>query len=258
MRYLVFFVFFFSCCVAMCEQPVPVPVYEKDNLAWNKWDTRNFTVLSIDEKQGESLKNEIESLKSSLSLGWGFQDEEFPERCKLMCVSDAAMLKRLFGLDSPRCDAAGTSRSIWIDRDRLDLLPSLVAAACLSEKSPLVKNGVSFLNLPLSELREGISKAGDISISEMLDSGRWSSAQSDARSSMERKSAVVCLMLRRELGRERFVRFLEGAQDGSSIMGLYGFGDLGKFDRTASRYSKNISEDVEKGIVPDKYLRLCQ
>jgi hypothetical protein len=70
----------------------------------------------------------------------------------------------------------------------------------------------------------------------------------------DRNSALVCLMLRKEFGEQKFIQFLSSNQDEDSIKMIYGFKNLMEFDGTLGRYLENLKKDIGSGATPDSYL----
>jgi hypothetical protein len=48
--------------------------FELKNLQWNRYVTKNFTILSIDNEKGKILSESIEEIKTSSLVRWGFPD----------------------------------------------------------------------------------------------------------------------------------------------------------------------------------------
>lgn len=273
MRFALLFSVFLFCSPCFAEDAVrailvePEAVSKKENFTWNKWETQNFIVLSIEKDHGLSLKRGIESVKEAHADKWGLKNSDLNTKCKVICVRDAEMLKRFFGIDSPRAetrsDISGkvSTSAIWIDFKSSQELPSLVAFVCASDGSfgdnkLYVQRGISLLSLPSEKVKSELAQAGVVDFSEIssLSSENWFALPFQERASFDRKSAMVCLMLRKEFGEERFLKFLLGPQDQESIQNVYGFKDASEFNRTLNRYSENISKDIGKGTTPDSYV----
>ena len=269
---LLFYVFLFCspCFAENAEKAIlvePEAVSKKENFTWNKWETKNFIVLSIEKDHGLYLKREIESVKEAHADRWGLKNYDLNAKCKLICVPDADMLKRFFGVDSPRAetrkDSSGkvSASAIWIDLKSFQDLPSLVALICASDGSfgdnkLSVQRGTSLLSLPSEKVKSELAQAGVVDFSQIssLSSEKWFDLPSKERASFDRKSAMVCLMLRKEFGEERFLKFLLGPQDQESIQNVYRFKNASEFNGTLNRYSENISKDIGEGTTPDSYV----
>jgi hypothetical protein len=242
-------------------------VSEKENFTWNKWETENFIILSIEKSHGLEIKRSVESMKDSYFARWGFEGRKPSGKCKLICVPDEETLKRFFGIDAPRAEARSGSGNfpvcaIWVDFKRLDELPSLMSFVCSSEYFSSNKNrwfvqrGVSLLSLPVPKVKAEISGLEGLDFSEIssCDHEKWLLMSPQNRSLFDRRSALVCLMLRKEFGFDRFASFLLNEQGEKSVNSVYGFEDLEKFNATLRRYSENLTRDIESGSTPDSYV----
>lgn len=263
-------IFCVPCFAEKVEKAIliePETVSEKEKFTWNKWETENFIILSIDKDHGLSLKSSIESIKDAHAERWGINKSNLSAKCKLICVRDPEMLERFFGVESPRAETrkdiyGKTSVSaIWIDFDRIQQLPSLVAMICSSDGSAgdnnlYVQRGISLLSLPAKMIKSELSQSSMVDFSEVLSfsSEKWFSLSPQERSALDRKAALICLMLRKEFGQEKFLNFLSSSQDQDAIIKIYGFRDLSEFNSTLNRYSQNISNDIIEGKTPDSYV----
>lgn len=273
MRLAFLFSFLVLCSPCFAEDAVrailiePEVVSQKENFTWNKWETENFIILSIEKDHGLSLKRCVESVKDECSERWGLEKTGLKAKCKVVCVRDQEMLKRFFGVDSPRAetrrDSSGkiSTSAIWLDFKRIQELPSLVMFICASDGSFggnkfYVQRGMSLLSLPSERLKSELAQSGKLDFAEVssCNSDKWFSMPSQDRSSFDRKSALVCLMLRKEFGEERFLKFLLGEQNQDSVQSVYGFRDAAEFNGTLNRYSENLSKDIGEGITPDSYV----
>src|SRR4051812_26115945 len=69
------------------------------NLAWNRYTTENFAILSIDDEQGRWLAHNIEHIKKWCLTRWGFPENSrhlFTKECRVFCVPDKILMKKLF------------------------------------------------------------------------------------------------------------------------------------------------------------------
>ena len=270
----VFFLIFSSFCFGDEASQAIYPFADKksnqeDGLVWNKWDTENFVVLSLDKNQGIELKNLVETVKDSVCENWFLDVPSLPIRCKIMFVPNRELLAKLFNIDAPHmevrrnADGKVSLCAIWITTEDLDLLPFLVCSlcvaddVCLNKQSHLVQRGISFLSKPLDCTRRDIIEPGQINSKNLLSMTRekWISLTPKEKQVFDAHSAIFCLLLRKEFGGSLFARFAASAnQDESSLRLIYGFKDLEQLDSILKRYSENLIKDIDIGIVPDDYL----
>lgn len=235
----------------------PVPDDLKD-LVWNKWDTDNFIILSIDKNQGNHIKNNIEQIKTWLITRWGLPDLKFQGETKIVCVTNKSLLKRIFRLDEPKYniqkneDGSIKSCAVWFSLEDLENMPlKELSKLCIDQveshynkKFPVFcKNGMNFLNQDLRQIKNSIleNPIDKISIKEIFDD----------KSNKEIESGVVCLLLRKEFGENNFLNYLM-----SKDIGYFGFKDNEKIEETTNRYYKNLFEDLKNKKVPDDYLKI--
>lgn len=245
-----------SNCLA--EEP-PKPALQRnpppglEGLVWNKWDTPNFIVISLDKNQGASMKQEVESVRGEIESRWrlSFGSDRV---CKIVCVPDSVMLKRLFGLSEPRCEvrtlaSGGVEAAVWLDIERKNLLPSLVAEAELLSggKRSFVAKGVPLLERSPTFVRERLLSAPELG----LDSILGKSSEKVSPDALAANSAFLCLLVRKEFGA---LRFGECSASSSSVAESLGFSSEDEFISTFSRYRRNLSLDLKSGRTPDGYL----
>jgi hypothetical protein len=248
------------CLLLLCasaslasEPPRPVASRETppglEGLVWNKWDTPNFVVISLDKGQGSSIRGEAESTLGSFLERWHLSPSK--RECKLVCVPDAVMLKRLFGLSEPRCEVrrsdSGVEAAIWIDVGRKDLLPSLIAESELlsGDCAAFAVRGVPLLESSASTVRERLLASIDAPLAPAVGK----SDEVDAKV-VEANAALLCLLVRKEFGGVAFGR----ASSSESPWVALGFSSEGEFASTFARYRANLSADLKSGRTPDGYL----
>lgn len=239
-------------------------VSNKENFTWNKWETDNFIVLSIEKSHGIAIKKTLESIRKSHFEKWGANESEFSSKCKIICVPNPEILKRFFGIEKPRAevrrDDSGKTAvcAVWFDFDRLSELPGLVASVSeeMTNNKFYVKRAIVLLSSSVQKIKEDLSRASYFDVGDLIACGqeKWSKMSPEERSLFDKNSALLCLMLRKEFGREYFSEFLRSPQDKSSIVSVYGFKDLDEFNGVLSRYIENLTKDISTGRVPDSYL----
>lgn len=236
-----------SCQAALSSEDI-FPVASKE-MVWNKWETENFIILSINYSFGDKLKSRIESIKSDLCEEWGIQDAAFSSKCKIVCVPDEKMLSKFFSVDFPKFEAKKGSdeMSIWIDEGRLSFFKRLMLSALLKNKPAYIQRGVPLLATSVDNIAEGIV------LLDKPDFLKTISSDDSIKSSdtvFDFESLVVCLFLRREFGIEVFSSVLKGKSPESAC----GFSDKDSFASSLGRYFENLKNDLKSGKTPDAYL----
>lgn len=253
MRILVFALLFLMSVPVLCaELPVPAALGQDSpstkGMVWNKWETDNFILLSIDFGFGKKLKSSLESSKSGFCESWGLFDKPLPVKCKVVCVPDPSLLKRFFSLDRPRCEVrtdeskSVTELAIWIDEERSSELPGLIAAACLHGQPAFLSKGIpKIVSLSAVEMSELI-----------LSSGSSPAAAFRSGDPSDSDSVVACLFLRKEFGSLVLSRVVS---EGLPPEKACGFVDEKSLELTLKRYCDNLKSDLESGKTPDSYLK---
>lgn len=241
--------------------PVKEPVSFREDLIWNKWDTENFIILSLDKKQGLDLRDSVEKIRTEFLNSWGIESQNSTVKCKLICVPDQQFLSKFFNINAPHCevryDSSGNVSvcAIWIDYNRLDNLSSLVGSISISvlprKMNPAIRQGVVALSATPESIRALLGSSSEVDTKTLFTTDINSAKDKD---DYKRKSALLCLMLRREFGKDNFAAFMQSQQGEDQIRSFFGFSGHEELSKTLSRYSKHLSNDIIGGKTPDKYL----
>jgi hypothetical protein len=259
--------------VGRAESQQIVPLVEeksavsfREDLVWNKWDTKNFIVLSLDKRQGVVLKGVVEEVRLSFFDSWGLPVDDSLVPCKLVCVPDRQTLQNLFSVDSPRCevrhapDGKVSTCAIWVDYENIHMLPYLVASVSVSDSvcpfklSPVFQNGMVSLSGPVQSVRSLLGSRSSVDSRSLfsIKGEAWSSSKD--KEGLNRKCALFCLMIRKELGSAAFSSFAMGDQSEDSVKKALGFTGHDELSKTLERYSENLAGDISKERTPDEYL----
>jgi hypothetical protein len=241
----------------MADQPIATTLPSSE-FVWNKWDTENFIVLSIDKSQGLSIKNKIEAIKSSFEKKCG-KKFDFSIPCKVICTPDGKLLSRFFNIDASRAEARRDSdgkivvSAIWTEFEDIDSLSSLVATICLenSNNSLCIKRGLVELEKNVNYTKSNFEEYSKIDAKKIF---LTNSPQPEESQIFNKSSALICLLLRKEFGSTKFDSFMSSSQDEVALKTIYGF-SFESFSETANRYFENLSKDIKNNKVPDKYLQ---
>lgn len=226
-----------------------------DGTVWNKWETENFVILSIDYGFGDRLRSSVESDRESVCLSWGVVPSPLPVKCKIVCVPSATMLAELFSIESPRCETRGGDKSvpkeiaIWLDQGRSSCLRGFLLSVSLHDAPLYLQRGTNAL--ASRESSDDIASLENPSFDGFfITSSALSDLDRDARFQFDRESAVLCLLARREFGSLLFSSLSRGLSPDSAM----GFPDEKSFAETARRYFSNLKADLQSGRIPRSYL----
>jgi hypothetical protein len=236
---------------------VPEVPSDLKGLVWNKWDTDNFIILSIDEQQGIFLKDNIEEIKKEVLDKWGIKNFNFSNKCKIVCTTNKKLLDRIFRISESkheiRRDQNGAIQmsAIWFTLEDDQMPISDIANVCLEHANLDIPyycvKGMSVLsdssNFKKNMLMQNFSEINKDLIYKTME-------ESSEIESFDLKSAVICLMLRKEFGKDNFIQFLK-----TNDYNCFGYNsDLENFEEILNKYYNYLLEDMTNNEVPDEYL----
>ena len=282
---LLFLALVFSNCAVFAQDsnilmPAGAQLVQNDfqDLAWNRYTTDNFTILSIENKQGKWLSYNIENIKSWCLKRWGLPNIEFEKECRIMVVPNKELLKKLFNISESRYEARMVDGkleiiALWLsldsEEDLVDTVPYFVTICSLLEidqkfnikSNLLLTKGMAELNRSLVKIKGNIKIASDIEGKDIVnalgvDSTKYKKMSQDDLKNFNSKSLIVSLMLRKEFGESRFLRFLFSNKNTNDSLGvIYNF-DSESFDKSYTRYCKDLASEIKSDKVPDFYLQV--
>lgn len=257
-------------------QVQPTPPSPQENLAWHRWQTTNFVVLSLNQEHGAFLVHNIERVKSWVLTRWGFPDIKFNNEFRVICVPNKDYLKKFFKIDyyhfEARTDQNGKKLNVaWfsMDENPQDVVARVVTEVALREFKEQygVKLGVwayrgmGLLNCPSPAIRsnfatlQATSMRGAKELFEMTEES-FNKLTTEDRRKFDTEAAAMCLLLRKEFGPQKFVQFLVGGANEMALGQTYGFQGYGHFDMSFKRYTFNLAADIMRNVTPDSYLQV--
>lgn len=292
MKYFIFVnLFLISSCFAQVAIPVPLQnskmisgtsavfpnapekaqktevLDEYKDLVWNKLDTENFIILSIDKKQGTYIKNNIENIKSWIVTRWGLSDFNFSSECKIICVSNRELFSKLFKIDQIHYEIRKDNEdkiklcAIWMCYDDLEKIPYCLSDICFSEmeqnknkKIPFhIKKGMCYLSKNLDTLKKEMVDLPKEKVSyENISSKKIEDIKDNALGNYEKQCAIACLLFRKEYGQINFVNYLSD----NDLNKNFGINNAKILDEILNRYYENLLSDLKEDKVPNDYLNI--
>lgn len=297
MKYAIAALLLLFCLTPVHGQDEPALVYpaallesgkptdpELQNLQWNRWTTENFTILSIDNNQGKWLHDNIEQIKAWCMTRWGFPDYKFTKECRIMCVPNKSLLKKLFNLEQASCevrrkDGVIEISAIWLvlDDKPARTIPVYLTQVCLAEFEAKhnvtigwwAKRGMSHLNGTLPDIRSQLMSLGTVIgqdqpvyVSEKMftmTEDDYYKEKVENRKIFDQQAVALCLLLRREFGEAKLQGFLRISSRNSAedvLRIVYGFSGFGHFDSSYVRYMRDLTSDISQNKTPDSYLEI--
>lgn len=250
------------------------------NLVWNKWDTDNFTILSLDQSQGKYLHENIESMKVWVLRRWGLPEKfRFSAECKVMCVPTKELMKKLFRLEQSHAEVRMENGNIkesvlWLVLDKpipAEIIPSALTVVCLREFEVVQKKSIGFwahrgmsvlngtpeqieivLGIPTLTNKTYSSKT----LFEMTEE-KWLKLSADKKASYDRVVTALCLLVRKEFGQDNYWNLAVTKGSEQNLNNTLGFLSYSEFDATLKRYVNNLSNDIMIGNrTPTRYLQI--
>lgn len=262
---------------AVVEAPLEDP--ELKNLEWNRYVSKNFVILSIDNQKGKELAETIEGLKSKSLSRWGFPDVTFSKECRIFAVPSYNLLKKLFNITAPRAQLRKDVNVLWVvldDQLEKSVSPFLSQVALAeyetAQKTTLpfwFKRGAFGLSAVPADIRQELKnfeetarKEQFVHTAEQMLVGteeEYNKQSAENKKIYDRQALCLCLLLRKEFGEVKlqgFLRILSRNKPDVSVAVVYGFKDLASFDKNYIRFMKDLTGDVTQNETPDSYLTI--
>lgn len=280
-KYVEFLILFFLTTSIVCAQDIIYPYganapVDSDikNLEWNRYSNDDIVILSIDNEQGKWLNSNIESMRFWCLGRWGFPESRFTKECRIFCVPNKQLLKKLFNLEQSKFELRKDVTAIWFSMEDgpSSILPPLLTQICLSEfeikhnvKFGLwFKHGISQLNGVTSDIRKNITnlKQQSVLTSEKIftmTEEDYFKENVEIRRIFDKQSLILCVMLRKEFGEAKLQGFLRIASNNKSqdvLRVVYGFSGFVHFDKQYYRFIQDLASDVLNNKTPDAYLEI--
>lgn len=253
---------------------------------WNRWTSENFVVCALDEDQASYLNQNLEKIKTWIYSRWGLEDSKFAAECRIICVSDKVLFKKLFGLSSSKAeirkDNSGriklTVVYLLFDSKPSNVIPPPLTEVCLAEYeqrtnvkfSWWVHRGMSRLNATVNDIKTDLTNLKPLVDKDQpmyFSQGILNMTESDYIKQSEANrliydycSSVFCLLLRKEFGQDKFLEFLTASAVGNkpenALINTYHFDGFNDFDVVFKSYVFDLIDDIVNNKTPDKYLQV--
>jgi|688.fasta_scaffold96059_5 hypothetical protein len=258
---------------------------ELEGLFWNRWTSKNFVVCSLNDPQAQYLHKHLELVKGWTFSRWGMYDIDLSVPCKLICVDNKDIYRKLFNLSATkveiRRDSSGkiteTVIFLLIDGPPSHTVPIPLTEVCLAEFAQYYQGnfaiwtfrGMGKLNGTLEQIRKCIlevkpklEKNEPLFYSKgilEMNYEQYKTLPEDQKLLFDNCATIFALMIRKEFGQEKYLKFLQktaenAPQDG--VKKVLMFNDYDGFDRALRRYMIDLSNDITSGKTPDSYLQI--
>jgi hypothetical protein len=301
MKNMIFALVFLFCCPVFGQgeitkvyspQEVSVEVNnskgipkELEGLSWNRWTSKNFVVCSLNDIQAQYLHKHLELVKVWAFSRWGLPDHDFPTQCKLICVDDKDLYRKLFNLERTKVEIRRDDRDkiketvifLLIDGPPSQTVPIPLTEICLAEfcqKNNVKFNlwtykGMSNLNGSMEqirsrvvELKSHLDENDPLFFSKgimELEASQYTQLSEEKKRLYDNCCTMFCLMIRKEFGQDVYLNLIKEAPvmtAEEAIKSSLKFESYDKIDRTFKRFMIDLSNDVVDGKTPDSYLQI--
>lgn len=249
------------------------------DLAWNRFETKNFEVLSVSKEDGRKLSDSLERMRAWSLERWGIKSDDFAVKAKVVLAPDREAFVKLFGKDAPgvRVDRDGLrvkAASVWVwaePRWETGALQQYLTEVCVADFEarhrvtiPLwarvgmagLNSNVASIRGDLAPLHEVFSKNEPCFWTEDLlamTPEKLKRYKATDQALFRREAVALCLYLQKERG--KFVPFLEAAmQSPDKALRVLDLTEDRQLDAALHAYMANLSKDLVDNKVPNSYL----
>jgi hypothetical protein len=247
-----------------------------ENLKWHRRTVGKFEILSLNDEQGKFLQKNLPQIKKWALTRWGFQNIPMTANCRIMCVPNDELMKKLFRIrrskSEPFRDHEG--KTIHVAFLQLDDRPVNSVAGPLTtvflseiEKKHNHKlgfwahRGMNKLNATVPKIRSDFlefkKSKKRFSAKELLKMKEkdWRGLVEKDRDLYDNQCMAMMLLLRKEFGQRNLHSFLgTNIKNPKAIWEVYGFSGYREFDESYKRYITDVTNDISKNRTPDDYL----
>lgn len=244
---------------------------EYKDMQWNRYTTKNFTIMSIENNEGKWLFNNLENIKKSSLKKWGIIDKDLSVECRIMVVNNKDILKKFFNLTDSKIelrkkDGKAEIIAVWIcieNHNHKDL-DKIITEVCFKDmlnklaiEKKFLERGVVNLRKPKEEIKEIIKNI--LPETSFLDKTEedYKKLNQQEKQNFETNSTVFCLMLKKEFGEKKFLKLmLSKGNNIEKIIEIYGYKDKEEIEKTFKRYCEDLKKSIQKNEIEDKYLEI--
>jgi hypothetical protein len=235
-------------------------------LQWNRYETKNFEILSLDDAQGRYLYDNIEFIKTWILWRWGMKDVDLPDggKCKVVAVPNKELYSQLFNRSSPtwRTESKNgkTYGTIWLITDEVKwntAIPTQLTEVVLANfednykvKFPVwCRRGMTVLNSRFSDIRSTFTSTCDTKNLLEMTQERYTQLNEAQRKVYDSQATVFCLWVKQEFGGKLFLDAVSGGMTSPQMtLQLIGQVSYSDVDLRLKEYQPKLAN------APDYYL----
>jgi hypothetical protein len=209
-------------------------------------------------------------------------DVDLSSECRLICVDDKDLYKKLFGLTESKVEIRRDKNGkinlsvifLLLNDKPSKTIPIPLTEVCIAELEQQYdvklnlcsRRGISLLNGTLGDIRNNVlllytmvKNNNEIYFSKGLltfDAAKYNKETVENRITYDCCAMVFCLMLRKEFGEDKFIQFLRSPNPETALLEVYGFSSLDQFDNAFKQYIMDIGQDISNEKTPNEYLQI--
>jgi hypothetical protein len=246
------------------------------NLQWNRYTIDNFTILSISDKQGRWLYNNIGQIKNWGLSRWGINNYNLKQECRVMVVPNKELFKKFFNLEENHVefrekDGKLDIVAVWLCLEEnnkeqiLDDIPRIISSICIRDmmnakecvNKKFIEVGVSLLNQSAKKIKDTINNTDSFDLDFLkLTDEEYNKLSQDLKEDYQKKSLIFCLMLKKEFGEFNFLKLMFLNEDNiKNIEKIYSF-NLKDLKSSSDRFFKDIKDVIKNEKIDNRYLEV--
>lgn len=245
------------------------------NLQWNRYTTDNFTILSINNKQGKWLYNNIDQIKNWCLSRWGISNYNLKQECRIMVVPNKDLLKRFFNLDENHVefrekDGKTEIVAVWLclEEDKkeqiLDDIPRIISSILIRDimisknlNKKFIEVGFSLLNQSTDKIKNTIDETENFNLDFLkITDEEYNKLNQNLKEIYNKNSLIFCLMLKKEFGEFNFLKLMFSKENNiKSIEKIYLFNNE-QLKSSTDRFFDDIKNAIKNKKIDNRYLKV--
>lgn len=259
---------------------------EIEGLQWNRWTSKNFVVLALNDSYAKYLNKHLELVKTWTLCRWGLIDVDFSSPCKFICVDDPILFEKLFNLKKTKVEIRRDENNkiketvifLLANNSPSHSVPGPLTDVCVAEFAQKYDldfkcwtyHGMSVLNGPINlikdkvvDVKKSMDSGGKIYLSkELLEYTKndYLKLSESEKQIFDSFSTTFCIMIRKEFGEDNFHHLMKDSihEPQDALTKCTGFESYNDFDKTFKRYVDDLSKDMLSGKAPDSYFQIYE
>lgn len=246
-----------------------------DDLVWHRLVVGEFTILSLNKDQGEFVAQNASKIKQWSLRRWGLPNPKLASECRLLCVYDTKLMQKLFLLNESKVEWRDKEQMIvgWLllDGPPITTLPEPITEISLIDLERQIgkpidfwaKRGIVKLNNVPSTIKSSVLALDEYICTEkrvyfaqtlfVTNQEKWLTFKSSDRRLFDIECMVLCLMLRKNYGQNKFNDFMFTPVSESMLIG---YPNMAEFNKAYIMFLRKLCDDVVQGRITDSYFEI--